>query len=72
MSSIPAIASASLGLQQNLRQFDDAARRVSSTLDSDLARGVVDLKQAQHGIAVNAAVLRAADESVATLIDILV
>lgn len=64
-------AAAYYGMQQNMQRFANAADQIS---DPDTEAGIqeiVYMKQAEHGVKVNAAVLRAANEMSGHLIDIL-
>jgi hypothetical protein len=55
-----------------MRQFNEAAQRIAGQGANDnLASNVVDLKTAQHAVHANLALMRAADETVGSLIDLL-
>ncbi len=65
-------SAASYGIQQNLQQFANAARRIS---DPDTVAGVteiVEMKRAEQGMKVNASVFRTAHEMSNNLLDLLV
>lgn len=70
MTAITAFDSATLEIQQHLQQLDDAAADIASR---PLAPGaIIDLRIARHGVAINAAVIRTADEFVGAMVDVLV
>ena len=65
-------STASYGIQKNLQQFAIAADRIS---DPDTVAGIteiVEMKRAEHGAKVNAAVIRTANEMSKHLLNILV
>lgn len=67
----PATASAAWGMGAAAARFDDAAQRVAAG-SADLATDLVDATiTAPAAFALNAAVLRTADELQASLIDVL-
>lgn len=72
---IAALNSATYGIQQNLMRLNDAAARFarqpvrSDIASDDIARDFVELKSARHAVAVNAAVVRTADDMLGTLLD---
>lgn len=70
MTAISAFDSAAMGIQRNLEQLNDAATHIASP---PVVPGViVDLTTARHGVAINAAVIRTADEFVGAIVDVLV
>jgi hypothetical protein len=72
MTQINATAAALAGIQANLQLMNAAAGQLANPeTQAALAESMVTLKIAQQGVAVNAEVVRAMDESLGTLIDIL-
>lgn len=74
---IAAMNTALTGIQNNLRQFEQHASRISragipSTSDPvDLPSEIVGTKAAQHGYEANLAVLRTSDKMIGSLLDVL-
>jgi len=69
--SISAFSSASWGIQQNLRLFDDAAARIAQPpFSPEMIRDVVQMKLAKQGVAANIRVLQTADAVLGQLVDI--
>ena len=66
-----ATASASFGLQANMSRFATAASEISNPNSTSTVKNIVDMKIAEHGIKVNAAVLSATQEMSDHLIDII-
>lgn len=67
-----ALSSANHGIQYHLQRFANAADRISDP-DSDAGvEEIVEMKQAEQGIKINAAVIRAANGMSGSLINILV
>ena len=67
-----ALSSANHGIQHHLQRFAIAADRIA---DPDSAAGVeeiIEMKQAEQGIKINVAVIRAANDMSGSLINILV
>lgn len=58
------------GIASRIDSFNRAAARIATPADPTLERDVVQTIADSHGVAANAKVLRAADEMVGTLIDI--
>ena len=68
----PAISAASFGLKQNLQQYGLAAKRITNP-DSDAGiNEIVEMKKAEQGMQVNAAVIRTANEMTGLLVDMVV
>lgn len=65
------ISSAAAGIQQNLQRIDVVANRVSDPDTAVSIAEIVDMKRAEHGVQVNAAVLKVANEMSGQLIDVL-
>lgn len=73
MSFSIAMSVAATGIQQNIQQLDDSARRLADPLhDANRFRELVSVVQAKHGVAANAAVVRTTDKMVGSLVDMLV
>jgi flagellar basal body rod protein FlgC len=68
---INAIASASYGIQQNLQRFNTAAERIANPEFDAGVNEIMELKQAEKGIKVNAAVIRSAHRLSEYVVDIL-
>ena len=58
------------GIASGIDSFNHAAARIARPADPTLERDIVQTIADSHGVAANAKVLRAADEMVGTLIDI--
>ena len=72
MSTNSAISSASWGIQQNLRQFDDAAANIAkSPFGPEVVRDLVQMKFAKHAVAANVRVLQTADQVLGQVVDII-
>ncbi len=70
MSLISPISSASLGIQQELRQFSEAAARLShQPADSEVVSDVAQMKLAERRISYNAQVMRTADQILGLVLD---
>ncbi|MFH2000981.1 MAG: hypothetical protein ABIK28_14965 [Planctomycetota bacterium] len=70
---IEALHAAVTGIQTNMKKYDEAAiRAVNDTRDlSGLARDIVDMKFHKRAIQMNFPTIRAADEMLGSLVDIL-
>jgi hypothetical protein len=66
---VNAFASANYGIQSNLQRFESAANRLAGPVSG--VREIVEIKQAEQGIKINAAVIRTASEMSDSLVDIL-
>ncbi len=67
-----ALNTATVGINNNLQQFNDAAQRIArDPMSESLAADVVDLKIAQHGVQANIAVIKQTGEMFGTLLDVL-
>ena len=64
-------SAASYGIQQNLQRFATAVDRISDPNTVAGVRDIVEMKRAEQGAKVNAAVLRSANEMSNHLINIL-
>jgi len=61
-----------MGLQNRLDHFNQTADRVARTApDGDLAKDMVESRRDVRGVQANAAVLRATDETIGAILDIL-
>ena len=58
------------GIASRVDSFNRAAARIARPGDATLERDIVQTMADSHGVAANAKVLRAADDMVGTLIDI--
>jgi hypothetical protein len=58
------------GISSRMDSFNRTAARIAGPADPTLERDVVQMIADSHGVAANAKVLRAADDMVGTLIDI--
>jgi hypothetical protein len=58
------------GIASRMDSFNRTAARIAAPADPTLERDVVQMIADSHGVAANAKVLRAADDMVGTLIDI--
>jgi hypothetical protein len=68
---IKGVDSAVGGIAARLDSFQRAAARIARPADPTLERDLVQTIADSHGVAANAKVLRAADDMVGTLIDII-
>lgn len=72
MSEISATQAGLDGIRRNLEQFDRAAARLSGApRTGDLAADLVDLQTAKYGVQIGVKVVRAADELVGSLLDVI-
>lgn len=66
-----AFSSALQGIDRGFRQLEKAAGQVSRNgAQGDLASNLVDMKVAQRAIQANVIAVRAADETIGTLLDV--
>jgi hypothetical protein len=71
VTQISATSSASIGIQRNLQTFNAAAERISSQpIGPNIIRDIMQMKQAKHGVMINAKVLVIADRMNGQLIDL--
>lgn len=60
------------GIAAGFERLDRAAARVARDgADGDLAGNMIDLMKARHQVRANAGVIRTADETIGTLLDVL-
>ncbi|MBP7147825.1 MAG: hypothetical protein KBD01_09785 [Acidobacteria bacterium] len=70
MSATAAIQSAMFGLRAALQQLDRTAELVARSTDpGTLHERMVDLREVRHAVRANVEVVRAADETLGTLLD---
>lgn len=73
MTLLSASSSAAVGIHRNLQAFNAAAKRVSSLpLGPNVVRDIVQMKQAKHGVMVNAKLHQMADRMNGQLVDLFV
>lgn len=70
---IEALHHAVAGIQTNMRKFDEAAiRAVNKSHDlRDLAKDIVDMKYHKRAVEMNFPTIKAAEEMIGSLVDIL-
>ena len=71
MKLTSALSIANQGIQNNLQQFTNAVDKISDPEGNAGIKEIVEMKQAEQGIKVNAAVIRTANEMTGSLINIL-
>lgn len=67
----PASSWAISGIHHNMQMFNDAAQRITDPETVAGVQDIAELKMAEHGMKVNAAVLKVTQEVSDSLIDIL-
>ncbi len=69
---VNAIGQAAQGIDAGFKRLDAAARQVASSgAGGDLASSLVEMTRARHEVRANAVVLRTADETIGSLLDVL-
>lgn len=66
------MAIALAGLRDNLLRFEKTATRLARNPPGpEMARDLVELNRVEYGVGANVAIVRAADEMIGTLLDVL-
>ncbi len=72
MNTFP-LATSAAGINRNLEAFGGAATRIAEKpVSGQTSKDIVDMKTAEMGVKANAEVIKATDETIAQVVDILV